>query len=507
MMTRRESLRAQLTRRLPLLPDDQIGSLTTEIENTLCMAFVCRADTANYASWLGVAEPAQPSKKHRGIAWRAAHWLGFMPDDVPEISDEIREARRADCVAYTERSFAEQTFDLRAAVTALAPDADAWQLAAVCQEIWATYTAALDTNRQASRADQSAMLRWIAGVRARGLSSRVSEPQVGDTSAALASGRFWAGEALPTPAADMPAWEPAGDGLESVRIHPAVAQTIDHWFMAHPAAAPNPSGVVGSPAAAQAAGMTKHLRAAEGLVHDAYRVAFAPSRAVVPAPQLRTFVRWWLALAGICLSLTAATGVGTWRRIAFFVGPPTAMSTFTWAVTIALTVAGFLLASSAVSVGLGLVWSRYLSRIRFRTIRVALCLGLWCLLIWLTPHAVRLWLLIDPSDYLGIQTWWGRAAMPIASSIVMVLLVNCFIDAAGLADDWNRITHKPLSLSEALGQAREVLCSTAVLLEHMPPQGTFWEVFEPVQVRVDHLADLMNQISATMPRLGTSLIN
>jgi len=443
-----DSLRTQLSQSLPLLTDAEIRDLEDAIETPLKERSVRKEDAANYSAWFGSDDP-QPVPSERGWFGRLADWLGLGdPQPSTEISDEAWEVRKADCVAYAERVYARQ------------PD------------------------------EQPVDDQWVPD-------ERIQE-------------RFWAGDPLPedmlwqtaarTNGSELgsapQSWEPRGDGMEPVRINPAVADAIERWF-----AERSPRPAAGDAASRQAKALSKRLVAIEYVVRDSYRRVVAPSRSITPGRNMRTFLHVWILFGGICLGITALTSMETWRMVRRIVGEPNLFLTITWVLTTMSKAAGFLLICAVGSAGLGILWSRYVARIRVPFVRGVLGWLSGYALLLLMPYAVNPCLITNPVDYVGIATWWAGSATLILVSLIMDVLVTfSFFKGTGLVDDWHRVTRTVLSLTEVLASARLDLDEVQARLEHPAGEGLPPSVAQSLRVHVDQVADLLECVrGAAMP--------
>ena len=503
--TRQESIQARLAQRPSLRSDDELRSLAAAIDESLSPAPVDWANAVNYAAWQGLTGLTTPVDPSLGAVRRAVRWLGLTHDTGPTTTMQSWEAIVADCVAYVERKEVEQPLDLESVIVART-GVDVWLADGIKQDVLETYQGVLDANPTAGPSDQAAMLWWVASKRLREVIAPEKPP-------AVEPALFWAGEVPPSAEVSLPTWEPPpGDGMESLRIHPSVAQAIDRWIASHPLTSSHQETDVGDPVDSQVTIVARMLDSASWAIRDAYQSAFAPSRLVPPASHFQQFARRWLVLLAVCLSVTTATGIGTWRVMLDWFGTPTFVSTFTWAIQIMSLAAGFLLVCSALSVGLSILWTRFSARIRLRGVRVAVGTALSCSLIWLAPWGVRHYIVVNPSDYLlpgdhSLWGWWQDGIVPLVTSVVLgALILVCAWGATGLTDDWHRFTHKPNSLADALGHAHVVLSTATAALEEFTQQGIPAAVPEADRTGLNHLNGLVNRISATTtPRLITPL--
>jgi len=308
---------------------------------------------------------------------------------------------------------------------------------------------------------------------------------------------------------DTVAWEPIGDGLESLRVHPAVTQAIDQWLQNHPLLPTQATPDAPSATTPQTKNAGTMLDLVDGAVREAYRRAVVPSRSIAAALHVRAFVRWWLAFALASLGVTVATAAGTWAVIARLIGFPTATSTIIWAVHILLPTIGLIVACSVLSFALGLLWDRHVSHVWLRTVKVVTATAMWGMLMALVTLATPLWLVINLSDYLPIRAWWeGTPITIVASACLGGLSFTCLLNASDLAHDWTLATRQPHSLAETLVRGRSVLTAAASALEELAqqniPQAETW----PMQVKLAHLTDLTNSLAETvMPQVGVLTIH
>ena len=435
-------LRPRLVARLTLRTDEQVGSLVTAIEAALSDPRIWGDNAVNYAHWPGLETPKPPPRPVTALN-SAATWLGLNRGIQPTMSDEAWDVVFTDCVSFAERCEAAQPFDYRRVAAAIT-GTDGDQLAMTSKSIYSRYEALLAVNPQASSTDQAVMLRWVAGTFLRE-HAWWDTKELGSGPVTFDENRCWAGDDQPTLRLtfDTPTWEPLGDGLASARIHPVVAQVIEHWFQVFPSAfAPIPAANVAPYSGLDA--VRDNSVAAES--------ALAPS----PAAHTSSLViakRWWLVLMVACLGITVLTGLAVWLDINNWIGRPTFASSVRWFASNLATSAGVLLGWSALSYAVGLARVRWLPRLRPAFLQHVIFASCALALGSLSALLADMYIIVHEPDYLPVAGWWeGVGGIWLTSVLMVVLAVVCVIAAPRLASEWARITPPVISLASTTGE-------------------------------------------------------
>jgi len=479
-----EMIASRLRQRLLLRTDDDMSNLATVIGGVLNSTSVSNANAVNYAVWLDLPDPRQPASWFKLPLLGVERWLGPFHRVTLNMTAQVRQIVVDDCVAYAERVEAEQPLDLQAVIKA-SPGVQPEWASDIEQQIWRDYAAQRDIAAQSGPPSHAQILRWVTAQRLNATRPLESEE--------------------PT----QPVWQPAGDGMENLRVQPAVMQAVDMWFGSHALpSSENTETVNSGPKVSEAITAIESVNAT---ALEAYRAATWPYQAETPRAYRRIVTCWWLLLVAICLGFTAVSTMETWRVFAPWIpGDAGSVSLVfpidtspkgvaLWATQNMLKTIGLLLICSVLSSVLGYAWARALPRLQSKTIRHWIRVGyvmiLGCTLLGLAFMAADKFLLANQLYYRVTNVWWDAFGIKlVAACVLMALTILCFWNVDSVVHNWREATPKPLSLIKAVAQARQALPRIESLKQQAAQQGASLVTLESLQVKMNHLADMVYEL-------------
>ena len=480
-------LRQLLGQRLPLLADGDLDSLARVIDSQLISDEVRAEDAVNYDAWFGptmVVRTAAP--RRTGLLGRFARWLGLIGESSGlELTTAGQQVQREDCVAYAEQTLVEQPLALTWQAQAwLGDDRRAW-------DAYQTIQAYADTlDRLPDPGVRAELLCYVAGAhlrsRATGQSGSI------DVVTGVSDDEFWAGrDQVGVPS--VPEWAPLGDGLAEWRINEQVGDAIDSWFATRTATMALPN-----PADDQVREAHSRVNQARECLRWGYRQQFAPSHAVSATSSLSSILTYWLVAVGLCLVCTAISGVGTLSMLGW--GSLQRQIAINWTQSMIVSAVGVMTVCSVLACGLGLLHARTLGR-----------MGDWahlvsCFVLGSVGGLVALllgprYLVLLPSEVFGDEVWWESWIAGAAATTLFLLLLFCFLVASDLAYGWYQLNHPPVTLGNALRQARTTVDEVAELIDQLSQstQSDQSEHLDSLRAAHQHLIALTEELATMVP--------
>ena len=483
-----------LGQRLPLHAGIKLGSLASEISVALLRPGVLEYNAANYMSWCGQSEQ-DTAIRPRGLFWPLRKLIGPTPAGlVRQISDAAWAAILADCAVYAERAAAEFPLDVAAAIAAI-PGVDDDQADELSHRVWAASTTATSDCLE-SKSDELAVFNWAAGWCISGIANdTVLAP---DALEFLDEESFWRGDTTASPSMHIPDWQPVGDGLETLRIHPTVAATITNWFRTNWPTETGSTTATDSDIAAHVSEFITTIDAATCRLGKAYRAAYTSSPPITPAVQLWPFIRLWLTLVALCLSVTAVTAELTWQNWGGWITEQTGWPSFYWVAGSIFKSVGLTVVLSALSVLAGLLWVRRVKTLRYEAVKTAIGYAIAFTAGVVAPIAAWFFVVVKPSEYLPVSDWWeGGFAGWVACLPVTMLVLYCYMCAMHLVKHWKAEYNRPATMAAAITDAQFAVVHVWSATGKMVAAGVPLEHLEMVRVRLIHLEDLLDALYHT----------